>query len=66
MVLAVAATFLYAGLLAAARLLGGDPAPALQAGAGSTFLQGLLNALLIPLCFGMDAALGRFEPARSR
>lgn len=66
MLLAVAATFLYAGLLAIARLLGGDPAPALQAGFGPTFLQGLLNALLIPLFFGVDVMLGRFVPARSR
>ncbi len=66
MVLAVAATFLYAGLLAAARLLGGDPAPAMQAGFGITLLQGLLNALLIPLFYGVDAVIGRFVPARSR
>lgn len=66
MLLTVAATFVYAGLLGVARLLGGDAAPPLQAGIGQTFLQGLLNALLIPLFFGVDALVGRFEPARTR
>jgi rod shape-determining protein MreD len=66
MLLAVAATFLHAGLLAGARLAGGDPSPPLQAGFGLTLLQGLVNAALTPPIYVLGLVFGRFDPETAR
>jgi rod shape-determining protein MreD len=65
MVLAMAATFLYVGMLLLMRGLlgeGGDPA---QMVGRVTLLQALLNALLVPPVFGFLGWLQRTEPERT-
>ena len=65
MVLAVIATFVYVGALLTLRGLLGEGGAAEQALGRITVLQALLNALLVPLVFGLVGWLQRLEPERT-
>ena len=65
MVLAMAATFLYVGMLLALRGLLGEGADVSQMLGRVTVLQVLLNALLVPPLYGFVGWLQRMEPERT-
>jgi rod shape-determining protein MreD len=65
MVLAFVATFVYVGALLGLRGLLGEGADAAQMLGRVTFLQALINALLVPPVFGLVGWLQRMEPERS-
>jgi rod shape-determining protein MreD len=65
MVLAMAATFLYVGVLLGLRGLLGEGGDASQVFGRVTLLQALLNALLVPPVFGILGWLQRMEPERT-
>ena len=64
MVLAIAATFIYVALLLALRGLVGEGGDVEKALGRITVLQALLNALLVPVAFGLVGWLQRLEPER--
>ena len=65
MVLAMLATFAYVAALLTLRALLGEGSDASQTLGTMTFLQALLNALLVPLVFGFLGWLQRTEPERT-
>jgi rod shape-determining protein MreD len=65
MILAMIATFAYVASLLALRGLAGGGGAVEQALGRITLLQALLNALLVPLVFGLVAWLQRMEPERT-
>ena len=65
MVLAMAATFAYVGVLLGLRGLLGEGSTAAQALGAMTMLQALMNALLVPPIFGFLGWLQRTEPERT-
>ncbi len=65
MILAIAATFVYVGTLLALRGLLGEGGDATQMVGRVTFLQALMNALLVPPVFGLLGWLQRMEPERT-
>jgi rod shape-determining protein MreD len=65
MVLAIVATFAYVAVLLGLRGLVGEGGSVDQAIGRITVLQALLNALLVPIVFGLVGWLQRLEPERT-
>lgn len=65
MLLAIAATFIYVAVLLGLRGLMGEGGGVDQAIGRITVLQALLNALLVPVVFGLVGWLQRLEPERT-
>ena len=65
MLLAIVATFAYVACLLALRGMVGEGGDVDQAIGRITVLQALLNALLVPIVFGLVGWLQRLEPERT-